>query len=100
MPRYNETWKPEVLPQEHFWEYLIESESNPGEHYKVDLRDFDGNGSCTCDDYKFRIHPIRDAEVEPIHKRCKHIQIAYECLGYDFMQKWIDNVKSGKKMGI
>lgn len=55
--------------------YNVQSESDATKNYSVDLMDYGGLGSCTCDDQVFRRHP-RWRKVRENHDsfRCKHIR--------------------------
>ena len=52
--------------------YLVESESHPGEHYKVDLVE----DECGCRDWVCRHRQYRESTSRPY--RCKHIKALRE----------------------
>lgn len=83
-PEYR--WQPETLPQSAIGDFLIQSENDPSVYYKVDLMAYNTEGECTCDDYMTRIGCFRAKEVEPLHKNCKHIRIAREYVGEEFIR--------------
>lgn len=89
------SYEPEIHPLETIGAYRIESEANPGLFYMVDLFDYDGEGSCTCQDYLNRIKPMRDASLNPVRQHCKHIQRAYVHAGRDFVRALLTKIKSG-----
>jgi hypothetical protein len=92
----SESWTPEIVPLETLGEFRVESESDPGSYYMVDLFDYDGNGSCTCDDFKFRIGPMRDADIEPVHQSCKHIDRAFSVAGRELVKHLLKKSKEGQ----
>lgn len=55
--------------------YLAFSQSSPETSYAVNLSDYGGLGSCTCDDYTLRRRPRwRDVRKPYDIFRCKHIR--------------------------
>ena len=80
-------WQPEIIPQDDVSNFLIQSEADPSTYYRVDLLAYNGEGRCTCDDYCTRIEPHRSRQIEPVHKCCKHVRMAYEFLGREIMRK-------------
>ena len=83
-PEYH--WTPELLPQSAVGNFLIQSESDPSVYYAVDLKAYNAEGECTCDDYMTRIGCFRAKEIEPVHKNCKHIRRAREYVGEEFIR--------------
>jgi len=96
MPLSNNSYEPEITPLERLGEYRVESEDNPGTFYMIDLFDYDGEGSCTCADYCYRIQPMREANLKPVHEFCKHINRAYAHAGRDFVRALLVKIKSGQ----
>lgn len=83
-PEYS--WSPELLPQSAVGNFLIQSERDPSVYYAVDLKAYNAEGECTCDDYSTRIGCFRAKEIEPVHKNCKHIRRAREYVGEEFIR--------------
>lgn len=96
MASSSKIYEPEIVPLETLGEYRIESESNPGVFYMIDLFAYDGEGSCTCEDYQYRIEPMRKADLKPVHEFCKHINRAYAHAGRDFVRALLAKIKAGE----
>lgn len=92
-PEYK--WAPQIRPQGDVRSFLVQSESDPGSFYAIDLMAYDGEGSCTCDDYLCRVEPHRKAGVEPVHRNCKHIRMAFEFVGRELMNRLSEMERKG-----
>jgi hypothetical protein len=95
MASKTETWIPEIEPLETIGEFRVESESNPGHYYMVDLFAYDGMGSCTCPDHQYRTEPALKASLIPVHETCKHIDRCYAHAGREFVKMLLKKIKSG-----
>lgn len=62
--------------------WLVRSSTKETEFHMVDLAEADGRGTCTCEDYTFRISPyIEQGRIPPGGRvRCRHISIARDRL--------------------
>ena len=61
--------------------YLFKSESRNDIVHVVDLEDWNGSGSCTCEHFEFRIAPLLTRQIIEPHtarSRCVHIRRARE----------------------
>ena len=66
------------------WVYFVQSKSRAGVQHRVDVLDFDGNGSCTCENFlQYGLEAKLRHGARPSHQTtCEHIRRAnaYFCL--------------------
>ena len=58
--------------------FYVFSETKPGRKYLCDLLEFDGNGKCDCDHFKFRLEPVLFRGYRETSLLCKHLKSARE----------------------
>lgn len=61
-----------VKPYGNALDFLVSSDSREG-HHLVSLDDFEGNGSCQCEDFNFNRLPLYRLQGASDKSRCKHI---------------------------
>ena len=93
----HQTWEPEVIPQEGLTDFHIQSEGDPSIYYVIDLMAYNGKGRCTCEDWEMRVGPMRSRGIEPIHKSCKHIRLAFQHVGEELIRKLAKGGGDGKR---
>ena len=72
---------------------------NGEKDYLVDLAEHEGNGSCSCSHFKFRLEPKVKVGVER-RMRCKHIMAARDYLVSALIERMSDaeeKTKSGEQ---
>jgi|6_EtaG_2_1085325.scaffolds.fasta_scaffold168186_2 hypothetical protein len=62
---------------------------NGEKDYLVDLAEYDGNGSCNCSHFKFRLESKVKLGVKR-HMRCKHIVAARDYLASALIERMSD----------
>ena len=70
---------PKILPHDHVTRWLHESDSRPGEHHLVDLKELNGNGECSCEHFMYRLKPELERGERQV-ARCTHIRAVREHL--------------------
>ena len=66
------------------YRFYVASDSNPEVSYLVDLEEYAGNGSCTCQHFMMKMaHRLENSEhpAKPEELKCKHIIRAFIFFG-------------------
>lgn len=75
--------------------YVVDSHSRTGVQHAVELEHYNGNGSCTCENFSFALERHLRGGAKPCDKlRCRHIKEARAQLVDDIIAA---TVKSRKK---
>lgn len=93
-PEYN--WTPDVIQHDSIGDFMMQSENDPSVYYVVDALAYNGEGSCTCEDFCIRTEPMRRRQIEPAHKNCKHIRKAKELMGHELAKKIAEMLRKGQ----
>jgi hypothetical protein len=63
--------------------WMFQSSEGPNEWHLVDLSEWEGSGSCSCQHFQCRIHPLLSVRAIRPHSdqaKCKHIRRAEKVL--------------------